>query len=79
MGCENCSVKKMLSEGCCTNDVGFGTKIIKVDGGRRSIEVCIYLKKDWGGSPYCGYHFMRPVMCKAFFCESSYSDGLDSK
>lgn len=78
MGCEDCSIRKMLREGCCTQDVGLGTKTVKVDGGKKTIEVCIYLSKDFGGAPYCSNHGRRPPICKAFFCESEYAKGMDS-
>lgn len=32
--CKGCTVAKMLDQGCCTNDLGFGTKLVQIDDDR---------------------------------------------
>jgi hypothetical protein len=74
MGCENCTVRKMLQEGCCTNDVGFGTKMVKI--GLRVIEVCQNLQNDHG-KIYCEtYYSDRSDNCGNFNCDEVYAEGL---
>lgn len=68
--CKTCTPKKMAEEGCCANNLGFGTKILR--NKFRKIEVCRYLTKldddSWG----CGLteDRQRPPECAAYSCEA---------
>jgi len=69
--CLNCSIRKMLREGCCTQDVGYGTKLIENRNTGVRVEVCSRLIAD-DGHPYCGEYLDRNKngMCAGFSCES---------
>lgn len=78
MGCENCKVKIMNEIGCCTNDLGFGTKIVMV--GLRPIAVCKKLRKTFSGKWRCSIHNKPeyPDECAAFECERSCGESTEN-
>jgi len=55
----------MLIEGCCTNEVGFGTKLIT--NGLRRVRVCAKLVVG-DGPPFCGKYGTTPENCQGFSC-----------
>jgi hypothetical protein len=63
--CLDCSVRKMLREGCCIPDVGDGTKLIT--NGLTRVSVCANLVVNQG-SPYCGIWGSHPEACRSFRC-----------
>jgi hypothetical protein len=63
--CLRCSVRVMRQQGCCTQDVGEGTKLIT--NGLKRIAVCLHLVVN-DGAPYCGNYADRPYECRAFRC-----------
>lgn len=63
--CERCHPRIMEEHGCCTNDVGFGTKLV-IHGGVY-YEVCKKLKRDGDGC-YCSDYYNRPMACRSFEC-----------
>jgi hypothetical protein len=55
----------MADENCCTNDVGYGTKVLK--NGFRRIVVCTELMIMDDGSWGCGG--LKQQECYSFSCE----------
>lgn len=68
-GCENCTIRKMARESCCTEDVGFGLKQLVNRKTGNTISVCANLF-NVDGAWLCGDYNNRAPECKAFECDS---------
>lgn len=65
--------------GCCSNDVGFGTKEISDQKGGRHM-VCRNLLITTAGRLLCGHYTERPDVCRDFDCHtkpSKFSKGTN--
>jgi Fe-S-cluster containining protein len=66
--CEDCTLRVMLQNGCCTNSVGKGTKLmIDSETGNR-VRVCKNLEVDEVGGLVCGDYANRPDVCRNHEC-----------
>lgn len=66
LNCEDCNPRIMHEEGCCTTDVGKGTKLLVSNRGTRILACALLTKYDdgWG----CRDYENRPSVCESFNC-----------
>lgn len=63
----------MEYSGCCTEDVGFGTRPVTLKSGEE-FEVCNNLRKIPGGPWVCTIYRRRPSVCSNFRCDKFDTD-----
>jgi len=67
--CLTCSIRKMSYEGCCTENVGFGLKLVTLPNGNRA-SVCNNLETDPDTNEnFCLDYSNRPDECRQFECD----------
>lgn len=66
--CGSCKLAFMEYSGCCTEDVGFGTRTVRLKNGKK-YEVCKNLEKVPDGPWVCAIYRRRPPVCSNFRCE----------
>lgn len=77
-GCGSCQPAYMREEGCCSEDVGFGTKTVWDNHSKQWVTVCASLRKQPHGKWDCGDYYNRPPECRQFECVRSLGeDGID--
>jgi hypothetical protein len=75
-GCNDCTIRRMRIESCCTEDVGFGLKTLRNPLTKMAICVCSRLIKNEEGGWMCSDYYSRPSECKSFECDLSLGDRL---